>query len=296
MEQKFKGRVIVLFFIGLVLFGVNFLFADKIKDFFYGQTYEPQSFTWKLANAIMFANADKTSESKKLIEENQKLLAQLADLQSLQEENQFLRNALNLESLKGKDFWEAEVFGGAKFNGIGFSYSDSLFITKGKKDGIQKGFAVITADKVLLGKISEVYDNHSKVSLLTDKNSVVDVQIINEIKKEEAVSENATDQEDTNQDKENVVLDKSVAIAKGEGSLKITLDMFPKDKDLKDGDLVITSALSGAYPSGYVVGRIKDPKEVDSEAFKQAEIVPAFDIKILDKVLILKDIEIVKND
>lgn len=335
MEQKFRNRLISLFFVALFLFGANFVLADKIKDFFYGQTSEIQSFSWQMANAIMFLNRDQAGENKKLVEENQRLLGALAGLQLTKEENKFLRDALNLGELKGRSYLEAEVFGGAKFEGLGFSYNDSLFITKGKKDGVQKGFPVVTADKILLGKVSEVYDNYSRVSLLTDKSSVVDVQIVKEVKKEGVLASIVDDKDnqevasqvgqntsfdevsgaltesnggsdigkkDGSSDmnngllKDDVFIDKSLAIAKGEGSLKILLDMYPKDKELKDGDLVVTSSLSGTYPAGYVVGRIKDPKKIDTETFKQAEIVPAFDIKILSKVLILKDIEIVKND
>jgi cell shape-determining protein MreC len=145
-------------------------------------------------------------------------------------------------------------------------------------------------------------------------NSLVDIQIINGAQMETLIApvEEKADDEGENikediQEENNGISEikeavkekaseKIIAIAKGEGNFKMSLDMFPKDKDLADGAIVMTSSLSGNYPAGYVIGKIKNPKKIDTETFKQAEIIPAFDPKLLDKVFILKDVNIIKND
>jgi len=292
-----------------VLIGVNFVFADQIKNFSYNQSFGAQRAVWQLAGAISSANQDQVSANKALVEENQRLLSVLADLKMIKEENELLKNALNIGISKNYTLIEAEAFGGGRFNGKDFSFEDSIMINKGRKDGIQKGFPAVVSDKVLIGKVSEVYDNFSRVLLITDKNSLIDIQIISDMKMNEVID--VSNSEEKNEEESNSVDDetengntnskknqseKIIAIAKGEGSLKISLDMFPKDKDLENGAIVLTSPLSGNYPSGYVVGTIKDPKKIDTETFKQSEIAPAFDPKLIDKVFILKNIDIVKND
>jgi len=308
MQSISRNRIIMFLVVSGALIGVNFVFADQIRNFSYNQSYGAQRAVWQLAGAISFTNQDQVSTNKTLIEENQRLLSALADLKMIKEENELLKNALNIGISKNYTLIEAEAFGGGRFNGKDFSFEDSIMINKGRKDGIQKGFPVIVSDKVLIGKVSEVYDNFSRVLLITDKNSLIDIQIISDMKMNEVIdvsSEGKNEEENNNKnteagnentDNNKSLSEKIIAIAKGEGSLKISLDMFPKDKDLENGAIVLTSPLSGNYPSGYVVGTIKDPKKIDTETFKQSEIAPAFNPKLIDKVFILKNIDIVKND
>lgn len=312
MEQSFKNRIIIFLVIAGVLIGANFVFADQIKNFSYSQSFGFQRTVWQMASALTFTNQNQAETNKNLTEENQKLLSALAELETTKEENKFLKNALNVGLEKEHKLIEAEAFGGGRFNGKDFSYEDSVLINKGKNDGIQKGFPVVVSGKVLIGKISEVYDNFSRIALITDKSSLIDIQIINSAKMEDLVAtdvaeKTTTEGEQSEQNNSNNNSDqkpkqevdtseKIIAIAKGDSGFKMSLDMFPKDKDLDNDAIVMTSSLSGNYPAGYVVGKIKDPKKIDTETFKKAEIIPAFNPSLLDKVFILKDIEIVKND
>jgi len=313
MEQSFKNRIIIFLVIAGALIGVNFVFADQIKNFSYSQSFGFQRTVWQMASALTFTNQNQAEANKNLAEENQKLLSALAELETTKQENIFLKNALNIGLEKEHKLIEAEAFGGGRFNGKDFSYEDSVLINKGKNDGVQKGFPVVVSGKVLIGKISEVYDNFSRVALITDKSSLIDIQIINSAKMEDLVAtevapekttaegeqggqSNDSNNSDQKPKQEASTSEKIIAIAKGDSGFKMSLDMFPKDKDLDNDAIVMTSSLSGNYPAGYVVGRIKDPKKIDTETFKQAEIIPAFNPSLLDKVFILKDIEIVKND
>ncbi|MFA6348485.1 MAG: rod shape-determining protein MreC [Candidatus Paceibacterota bacterium] len=313
MESIFRNRIITLIVVAGGLIAVSLVFADKIKNFSYNQSFDIQHAIWQMAGSLSFVSQDQPNANKELIEENQKLVSTLAELQITKEENKFLKNAMDLGMAKEHKLIEAEVFGGGRFDGKNFSYEDSILINQGKNDGVQKGFSVVTSGRILVGKVSEVYDDFSRVTIITDKNSLVDIQIINEAKMEtlivpveKEVDISANNEDSQNQEtevietktvtKETKSSEKIIAIAKGEGNFKISLDMFPKDKDLDDGAIVMTCSLSGNYPAGYVVGRIKNPKKIDTETFKEAEIIPAFDPKLLDKVFILKNVNIVKND
>ncbi|MDD5639702.1 MAG: rod shape-determining protein MreC [Candidatus Pacebacteria bacterium] len=313
MESNFKNKIIIIFVISGALICANFVFADRIKNFSYSQSFGIQRTIWQMAEALSFTSQNQAETNKKLTEENQKLISALAELEIIKEENRFLKDAINLGISKEYKLIEAEAFGGGRFDGKNFSYEDSVLINRGKKDGIQKGFPVIISGKIIIGKISEVYDDFSRVAIVTDVNSLVDIQVINNVQMEALITpaKNTEDKDENIEEgvetEDNEILktrettkenapEKIIAIAKGEGNFKMSLDMFPKDKDLTDDAIVITSSLSGNYPAGYVIGKIKNPKKIDTETFKQAEIIPAFDPKLLDKVFILKDVNIIKND
>ncbi|PIQ07422.1 MAG: rod shape-determining protein MreC, partial [Candidatus Nealsonbacteria bacterium CG18_big_fil_WC_8_21_14_2_50_37_10] len=57
--------------------------------------------------------------------------------------------------------------------------------------------------------------------------------------------------------------------------------------EIKEGDLVVTTALGGIFPSGLLVGELGKVFRSDVEAFQQAEILPTFDINELETLFIL---------
>ncbi len=257
-----KKRLLVLFIL-LVVFGVLGLFSSQVKSFFYNKSLNLQFMFWQSGQAW------KTDEEiKKLIEENHNLLSQLADLETTQNENEFLRQALGLGLEKEFDLIMAQATAKNVFTFKGATFEDSILINKGKEDGIRKDFPVILADKILIGKVVEVYDSFSRVVLISNKDSMIDIEI-----QETGI----------------------FALAKGEGNFKIALDLFPKDKELKEGALAYTSALGGIYPSGLVLGQIRNIKKIDNEAFINANIEPAFGLAQLDRVFVIKTAKIVND-
>jgi len=102
----------------------------------------------------------KTDERiKELTQENQKLLSQLANLEEIKEENRFLRQALDLGMDKEFDLILAQATAKNVFTFQGIVFEDSILINKGKNDGVRKDFPVILADKILIGKVADVYDS-----------------------------------------------------------------------------------------------------------------------------------------
>jgi len=60
-----------------------------------------------------------------------------------------------------------------------------------------------------------------------------------------------------------------------------------KEKEIKESDLVVTTALGGIFPSGLLVGEIGKVFRSDVEVWQQAEIKPAFDINELETLFII---------
>lgn len=185
------------------------------------------------------------AENERLKNQFAELMAAKSRLNLLEEENNTLRQSLNLELHRDFDLKIAQIVGKDAIR-------DVLIINKGSKDMVEAGMPVLTGQRGLAGKISRVYDNFSEVTLVTSKDFSFDIKI----------GEQKID-----------------ALAKGKGGFKVTADLVPKDKEIKTGDPVYTSAMGGIFPDGLWVGSLAAVDKNDVETFQSAEISPAFDSK-----------------
>ena len=137
---------------------------------------------------------------------------------------------------------------------------DAILINKGERDGLVQGMAVITGQKVLLGRVGSVYDKFAQVILISDQDSSFGAKI----------------------------LGKDIdVLAKGKGNGGLSLDLIPKDKEVLEDDLVVSSVLGGVYPQDLIVGQVMRVKKTDVDTFQSAEIKLAFEIKNLDYLFVL---------
>jgi len=254
-------RKIIIIIIGLLLiFSLNF-FQKEIKGFFYFISSPIQKTLWRTGDRVsdFFETISEIKSLKRENEElklkNQELISQIAQSIELEKENEVLKEALGIGLEKEFKLALAEV--------VSKDISqDSILINKGSKDGITENCPVITQQKTLIGKIDEVYENFSRVILIFNKESSFDVQI-----SETDIS----------------------GVVKGKGNLQLFLDFVPQEKEIKEGDFIVTTSLGGIFPKGLLVGQIGKVLRSDIEPFQQAKIRPAFDIKELETVFIITD-------
>ena len=233
----FTKRKILVFFLLLAIFFVLNLF--NFKELFYSFSENIQTKLWRV------------NSNCELIED-QKLISLMAENEELKGENTFLKESLGLKNYPEISLISSRI--------ISKDYmSDSILINAGSIDGVKIGFPVVINDKILIGRVLEVYNNYSRVKLLSSKDNLTDASI-------------------------NGV----VGLAKGKGGELISLEMFPRDKDLKEGDLILTSSLGGNYPAGLVIGKVKNPKKVDNEPFQVSEIEKPYNIFSIDRLNVLK--------
>lgn len=242
----------------VVIVALNF-FQNKVRNFFYLVSAPIQASLWQAGQGVSdffatiteFRNLKKENEELKL--KINSLLAENASLKELKKENETLRKALNLGLQEEFKLTLVQV--------IGKDISqDSLTINKGSKHGIAKNMPVITEQKNLVGRISEVYDDFSKVMLISSKDSSFDAKV-----QEQEI----------------------FGVAKGQGGLKAFINRVPQDKEIKQGDILVTSVLGGVFPAGLLVGEIKEVKKSDLEPFQQAEISLFFDIGKLENLFVI---------
>jgi rod shape-determining protein MreC len=63
--------------------------------------------------------------------------------------------------------------------------------------------------------------------------------------------------------------------------------MISQDASIEAGDLILTSGLSGGYPSDLPIGQVVTIRSLEFELFQQATVQPAVDFARLQIVLVI---------
>lgn len=142
-----------------------------------------------------------------------------------------------------------------------------FLIDKGSKDGIKKDMNVL-AGSGLVGIITEVYYNYSKVRSIIDDNSNVSGMFIK-------TSDTCVVQGDLQ------LMDEG----------KIQVKLIDKDAEIQDGYEVVTSHISPNFLQGILIGYVSDIKLDPSNMTKTAYLTPVVDFDRLEEVLIITELK-----
>jgi len=136
-----------------------------------------------------------------------------------------------------------------------------LVIDLGSNQGIAAGMPVMS-DVGLVGRIIEVNASSSKVLLITDPNSAV-----------------------------NVIVQGSrvLGVLQGVDGSNPVVNYLTQDAVISPGDIVLTSGLGESLPKGLVIGQILSVRRRDYEMFQQAEVRPTVNFGRLELVLVITD-------
>lgn len=249
-KKENPNRFFVIFLVlVLIVFLLN-LFPGTVRPFFYSFSSPIQKIFWSWGDNCsdffsgLFRGVKLEKEKENLKLENQRLISEITRLKSLEKENGVLRKAL--EAGLKEEF--VTVF--TRIISKEFS-KDILLINKGEGEGIEKGMPVITPEKVLAGRVIETFEGFSKIEIVSNKEFSFDVRVL---------------------DKE------IVALAKGQGSAEIMLDLIPKESEIVVGDTVITAGLEESIPADLLVGRVKEVYKEDVKSMQRATVEPEFNL------------------
>ncbi len=249
-------------------------FSQKIKNFFYLISSPVQKTLWQAGDNVsdffggIFQARDLIKEQEQLKSKIKKLTAQNFALSDLEKENKILRKALNIGLEKEFKLTFSNV--------IGKDISqDFILIDKGKKDGLQAGFPVITEEKILCGKISQVYSDFSKVMLPSHREISFDVKLL---------FPNFSNQAEINNK-----IGEIKGLLQGKGRLSAIVDFLPLEKEISLGQIVVTDVLGGIFPENLLVGEIKKVQKSDIEPWQTAQIKPYCDLKKIKNLFIINE-------
>jgi rod shape-determining protein MreC len=204
---------------------------------------------------LAVTSATLRSENKKLADKNLELSVKAGDAAQLAIENAHLRALLNLQSRASTDETPAEIQYDTRD-----PFTQKVVIGKGSQQNIQDGAPVVTEDGVI-GQVTRVFPLQSEVTLLTDKDQAVPVQIARTGLR-------------------------SVIYGTPKGD---TLDLrfVPISADVQAGDELVTSGLDGIYPPGLPVAKVLRVDKQADTAFARVVCVPIAAVRGARQLLVL---------
>lgn len=197
---------------------------------------------WQQAGDFFVTQNSLLEENKTLHRQIERDSAQLVQWQSLLQENQQLRNLMALQ--------QRSQFTG-QFAEIVYSERDvfkrKVIINKGSTVNVQAG-QVVMDDRGIVGQITRVYPWLSEVTLITEKDQAVPVQVLRSGLR-------------------------SVAFGAGDTS-QLSLRYMPVSTDIQNGDVLVTSGLDGIYPPGIPVAKVEKIERDAAYPFAQIFCTP----------------------
>ncbi len=142
----------------------------------------------------------------------------------------------------------------------------SLVLGVGTNQGVKVG-NIVVADQGVVGRVSEVGANYSKVLLITDSGSSVSALL---------QSSRAT------------------GIVRGQFGDTLVMEWILGTEVVRPGDVVLTAGLGlsdelrSLYPKGLVIGKVVEVAKADVSAYQRAVVAPAVDLRRLENVLVVK--------
>lgn len=140
------------------------------------------------------------------------------------------------------------------------SFSRKLVLDRGEHHGVVAGQPAID-DIGVVGQVTRVFPFTSEVTLLTDKNHAISVQVL----------------------RSGV---RSVAFGRGQAGL-LDLRFIAASADIRKGDVLVTSGIDGVYPPGLAVATVTQVEHKSGDAFASVVCQPAAGIDRHKQLLIL---------
>lgn len=128
----------------------------------------------------------------------------------------------------------------------------------------------VVAAAGLVGRVAEVAGGSSRVLLITDPNSAVDVVV----QRSEARA---------------LLVGSVVETVLTTNHFLSRLEYLRRKSDILEGDILVTSGFDGIYPSGIPVGVVSKLEHNSYGIFREAEVVPFVDFSSLAEVLVVID-------
>ena len=202
------------------------------------------------------------SAHNQLVQENYALKQQafehkvmLQRLSTVQAENVHLRNLLN----GNIPIQPKAILGEISHTGRD-PFTSVVVVNRGSRHSIKAGQAVVDS-KGVIGQVTRVYPFSSEVTLITDKDLSIPIQI------------------ERNQLR---------AIAFGEGNNTLDIPYLPTNVDIKEGDLLVTSGIDGIYPAGLAVATVSKIQQNPNSPFAKIICTPIAEVTNHLQLLLLE--------
>lgn len=140
------------------------------------------------------------------------------------------------------------------------AFTRKVVVDRGAHHGIAAGQPVID-DVGVVGQVTRVFPLTSEITLLSDKNFAIPVQVV----------------------RSGV---RSVAYGRGQSGV-LDLRFMPTNSDIQKGDMLVTTGIDGVYPAGLSVATVTQVESESSDAFARIMCQPSAGVGRNKHLLIL---------
>ncbi len=194
------------------------------------------------------------SENNQLKHQQLKTAPDLERLGQLESENARLRKLLGVKEREKATGQVAQILYTARD-----PFSHRVIVDKGQQSNITAGQPAIDEAGVV-GQVTRVFPFSSEITLITDKNQAVPVQIVRNGQR-------------------------SVVFGLGNGFLE--LRYMPANADVQEGDVLVTSGLDGIYLPGFPVAKVVSIERDSAYSFARIFCVPIAGVENFGEIMVL---------
>ncbi len=264
-KQGASARAKMLFF---ALIAVALLMADsRLKALAMirqavGVALYPLQVVAMLPRDAFFATTDYFTTLSTLKEENRQMREQqVLNAQQLQQSRQLLaENAYLRKLLEASERLQLKTAMSEILYDARDPFSRKVILDRGERHGLRPGQPVID-DLGVVGQVTRVFPFTSEVTLLTDKDHAIPVQVL----------------------RSGV---RSVAYGRGQSGV-LELRFMASNADIQKGDVVTTSGIDGVYPPGLAVATVVAVDTKTSDAFARILLQPTAGVSRHRQLLVL---------
>lgn len=258
--RKWQTIAVVLIIVGVFLLALSGYLAPALESALNPMVSVQQWLSSRYLAVVEFLTvprdvASLRQRNAELEEQNAQLETQIIDLQSQLREAEVLYALLDFARSRPENVYKAAAVIGRDPS----PFLHYVIIDRGSDDGLRYGMPVVTAQG-LVGRIAAVTSSASRVQLITDPASIVNVRL------------------KTGQSEVQLV---------GSITGDLTLEMVPQDINLAAGDLVLTSGIGGTFPADILIGQVISTRKIETDIFQTASVQSTVDFTNLRAVLVI---------
>ncbi len=197
---------------------------------------------WRQGSEYLYTQNSLVKENSTLHQQHEIDAAQLLQLGVLHAENQQLRNLLALPERAGFTTQMVQVIATERD-----VFKRKILISKGGMADMQTG-QIVMDDKGIIGQITRIYPWLSEVTLITEKDHAVPVEVLR----------NGL---------------RTIVFGAGNTS-HLALRYMPVSADIQVGDVLVTSGIDGIYPPGIPVAHVSKIERDPAYPFARVICLP----------------------
>ena len=196
-----------------------------------------------------------------LTEENADLREKLVDYENTQQENEQLREQLEITEQQPENTLRAATVIGRDPNDMFYGF----FIDQGTLAGVEVGDPVITSQG-LVGVVSQAYATTSRVTTLLSED--VNVSAVAPARGDSGVI--------------------SSDITSASAGL-LRMSYLTSDTQIQPGDIITTSGVGGAYPADVIIGQVQSVQKSENDISYYAVVEPYQDLTNVQEAFVVID-------